>query len=337
VTPSREVKLCGTDAVDAPTRLLKAGALSAELEAGALRYIRIGGVEVLRAVAFLVRDENWGTFTPDIENLTIEEQADAFRVTYRATCRDEKRTLVYDAAIAGKSDGSLAFEVVADPLTDVETNRTGFIVLHPVKGVAGHPVRVLHVDGRETLSRFPETIDPTCPFQDIRAISHEVSPGLSATCTMAGDSFEMEDQRNWSDASFKTYVRPLARPWPYVLPKRVTISQAVRLRFAGAIPAPPAAGRKRPIAIEIGEEAAGKLPAIGVGVPAEGADDALANAALLRRLGPKWLLCRVDLRRSHGSKEIETYRRLGEASGADVVLEIITAGGMDPAAPTTVR
>ena len=35
---------------------------------------------------------------------------------------------------------------------------------------------------------------------------------------MEGDTFEMEDQRNWSDASYKTYVRPLALPWPYVLP-----------------------------------------------------------------------------------------------------------------------
>ena len=29
---------------------------------------------------------------------------------------------------------------------------------------------------------------------------------------MSGDSFEMEDHRNWTDASFKTYVRPLALP-----------------------------------------------------------------------------------------------------------------------------
>ena len=34
---------------------------------------------------------------------------------------------------------------------------------------------------------------------------------------MEGDTFEMEDQRNWTDASYKTYVRPLALPWPYTL------------------------------------------------------------------------------------------------------------------------
>ena len=70
--PSRAIRLCGTDTVDTPSRLLTAGPLTAELEAGALRYIRIGSVEVLRAIAFLVRDENWGTFSPKIENLKID-------------------------------------------------------------------------------------------------------------------------------------------------------------------------------------------------------------------------------------------------------------------------
>ncbi len=65
---------------------------------------------------------------------------------------------------------------------------------------------------------LPDLIDPWQPFKDMRAITHTVRPGLTAECRMEGDTFEMEDQRNWSDASYKTYVRPLALPWPYVLP-----------------------------------------------------------------------------------------------------------------------
>src|SRR5262249_12520376 len=160
--------------------------------------------EVLRAIAFLVRDENWGTFTPEIRNLYIDEAADRFIVHYSANCSDDRRKLSYETTITGRSDGSLSFEAVATPETDVVTNRTGFIVLHPVDGVAGHPVRVLHVDGREEEAVFPETIDPMCPFQSIRALSHQIAPQLWATCTMEGDTFEMEDQRNWSDASYKT-------------------------------------------------------------------------------------------------------------------------------------
>src|SRR5579872_4471728 len=129
---SRAVKLCGTEQIDSPGRLLRAGSLSAELVDGALRYVRLGETEVIRAIAFLVRDENWGTLNPAIENLRVTEQTGQFTVSYRAHCADANRTLVYDAAITGRSDGSLVFEAIAEPLTDVPTNRTGFIVLHPL-------------------------------------------------------------------------------------------------------------------------------------------------------------------------------------------------------------
>ncbi len=311
---SRSIKLCGTEEMDAPSRVLSAGALSVELENGQLRYIRIGGVEVIRAIAFLVRDENWGTFTPTLENLKVDERAGGFTVTYRATCKDQKRTLVYDARITGASDGSLAFEVIADPVTDVETNRTGFIVLHPVKGIAGAPVKILQVDGREVTSKFPETIDPDCPFRDIRALSHEVTPGVWATCTMEGDTFEMEDQRNWSDASYKTYVRPLARPWPYTLPKGVKVEQAVRLSISGQAVAPAAGAAQKPVEIRLGGES-GKMPAIGIGVPAEEAEPALRSIDLVKTLGPKWLACQVDLRQGHGRKELDLYRQARRGDG----------------------
>jgi hypothetical protein len=327
---SRAVKLYGTEAAEPPMRTLRAGPLTAELDNGALRYIRLGGTEVLRAIAFLVRDENWGTFTPSIENLAIAESGGGFTVAYRGTCADAARTLVYEARITGRPDGSLDFEVVAEPKTDVLTNRTGFIVLHPAD-LAGQPVRILHVDGSEELSRFPKQIDPRCPFRDIRAVSQEIAPGVRATCTMEGDAYEMEDQRNWSDASYKTYVRPLSKPWPYTLRKGETFSQSIRLAISGSVPAAASAAGERRARVTLGA-AAGPLPAIGIGVPAEEAALALAAGDLLRRLGPRWLACEVDLRRDHGRPELERYRALAEATGAEVNLEVITRGSLDPRA-----
>ena len=55
---------------------------------------------------------------------------------------------------------------------------------------------------------MPELISPDQPAMAIRTLSHEAAPGLSVSCRLEGDTFEMEDQRNWTDASFKTYVRP---------------------------------------------------------------------------------------------------------------------------------
>ena len=59
--PTRAVRLCGAEAINSPNRRLAAGPLTVELENGQLRYASFAGIEALRGVAFLVRDENWGT------------------------------------------------------------------------------------------------------------------------------------------------------------------------------------------------------------------------------------------------------------------------------------
>ena len=122
---SRAVMLYGTEQEDPPARLLRAGPLSVEFENGALRYVRFGGFEVLRAIAFLVRDENWGTFAPAISDLEIEEGAAHFAVSYRAVCTDARQRLTYRATISGTGDGTLAFQVTAEAETEILTNRTG--------------------------------------------------------------------------------------------------------------------------------------------------------------------------------------------------------------------
>ena len=127
----------------------------------------------------------------------------------------------------------VAFKAIGRSVTGFLTNRTGFVVLHPVVGVASRPVTIEHVDGSIENSRFPEIINPLQPMMDLRALTHEPVAGLRVSCRMEGDTFEMEDQRNWTDASYKTYVRPLALPWPYELPAGEEFGQSVTLRFEG--------------------------------------------------------------------------------------------------------
>jgi len=208
--PSRAVKLCGTTAIDPPSSRLGSGRLAVELENGQLRYVRYGGVEVLRGIAFLVRDENWSTYSPQIENLDIQERAEGFAVSYRAVCSDARQRLAFEARITGSSDGTLVFTAVAMPETDFVTNRAGFVVLHPA-GLSGEKLKVTHVDGSEEETRFPEAISPSQPVFNIRALAHEVAPGLWATCRMEGDAFEMKDQRNW-DRRVVQDLRQAARP-----------------------------------------------------------------------------------------------------------------------------
>ena len=69
---------------------------------------------------------------------------------------------------------------------------------------------------------------------NLRSLSHEVLPGLTATVCMEGDTFETEDHRNWTDASYKTYCTPLGKPFPAEVKKGTRIRQAVTLTLSGA-------------------------------------------------------------------------------------------------------
>ena len=218
-TISDSIRLYGTDEPVEPPRILQAGPLKAELQAGNLRYVRYHGFEMIRAISFVVRDENWGTYAPRIQNLHFQEERDLFRVSYDATVSGENKEMRYSAVIEGKSEGSLSFSAQGVAITNFLTNRTGFVVLHPIEGVAGTACTVEHADGTIEETRFPLSIDPVQPMTALRAITNEFLPGLKVTCRMEGDTYEMEDQRNWTDASYKTYVRPLALPWPYQIAK----------------------------------------------------------------------------------------------------------------------
>jgi D-apionolactonase len=322
---SRNIKLTGTDEVDPKSRTLRAGPISVEFGNGALRYIRVNDIEVIRAIAFLVRDKNWGTFTPEISDLKLSQKKEGFGIRYKARCGDAKAAITYDASIVCDTEGNLEFAATATPEQDFTTNRTGFVVLHPLKGVAGAPVEVEYIDGKKEKSKFPALVNPACPFTNIRALKHKVADGLFVTCRMDGYAFEMEDHRNWSDASFKTYVRPLAEPWPYTMPAGKPFTQKVSLTFSGKLPRPKKAGGAKKIDVTLGR-AGGVMPELGVAVPMEEAKASVDALAAIKAAGPKHLVCHVDGREADIAGPMRHYKRLADATGAAVILEVLLPG-----------
>ena len=144
---SRSLLLFGTDEAVEPPRRLAAGPLSVELDRGNLRYIGWGGLEVIRAIAFVIRDTNWGTYAPAITNLTIEEGGEHFVARYQARVNGSDGEFDYRAEIVGGRDGRVSFRVAGGSENGFSTNRTGFVVLHPLKGVVGRAVAVEHASG----------------------------------------------------------------------------------------------------------------------------------------------------------------------------------------------
>src|SRR5665213_1689794 len=115
---SRQIRLFGTEQLFPPPQVLRAGELTAEIEAGNLRYIRFGGIEMIRAISFIVRDKNWGTYDSVISDLKISEEGEGFRVVYQATAKDASQEFRYTAEIVGHPNGSLRFQGRGQAVTD---------------------------------------------------------------------------------------------------------------------------------------------------------------------------------------------------------------------------
>jgi len=197
------------------------------------------------------------------------------------------------------------------------------VVLHPLKGVVGNAVEVEHVDGKIEKSKFPERVNPIQPFLNIRALTHEVMPGVKAAVRFEGDTWEMEDHRNWTDASFKTYVRPLILPWPYTLKAGEPVTQSVSVKLVGSPPKAAKGAQGQGVEVKLGAVSRKALQPVGLGMPAEEIDHATAQLDLLRAVGPKFLQCHFDPRRKHRLEQLYGYRVLCEQTGAKCLLEVV--------------
>lgn len=332
-TLSRAIALYGTEEDVVPPRVLQAGKLSAELQAGNLRYIRWHGEEVLRAVCFIVRDKDWGTYNPTVSRLEVSETEDRFRVTLHAVASDAEQSFAYDAVIEGHADGWLTFAGKGATEAGFLTNRTGFVILHPIDGIAGEPVTIEHTNGSIVEGRFPELIDPVQPMMDLRALTHHTPGGVRVVTLMEGDTYEMEDQRNWTDASYKTYVRPLARPWPYLIAPGEGVDQRITVKVSGGSPT---RAIQDAITLSLGAKS-GVVPPLGIGMRPEDVGTCAVAADLLRSMGPAHVVLHHDPRAGHGRDTLAAMLEVARDIAAEPWLEAVIAHTNDAGAQAEVR
>jgi D-apionolactonase len=239
-------------------RLAKAGDWTAVFESGGLRSIRWRGHEVLRAVYAAVRDRNWGTIEPEFEDIEVISEPGRWQARFSAIHRRKEIGFSWHGVITLDSQG-VRFTFDGEAESDFLSNRIGFCVLHPSEA-SGQPCRSLHSDGSLKGGQFPRVVSPHQPFRDLAGFEHEVLPGLWAKLRFEGEVFEMEDQRNWTDASFKTYCTPLDRPFPVEVSQGKRVRQSVRLTLEGQAEARDAFG---PAVLELGD-LLGPRPQIGL-------------------------------------------------------------------------
>ena len=222
----------GTEEVVSPTFTLKAGSVDLIYEGGFIRYIKLGDKEIIRMINHAVRDHNWGTVPLRIFDETIENNKDSFIIRYKAEAKQGNIHFLWKCKIEGDSDNTVSFTIDGEALTDFQRNRIGFTVLHPVKECEGQKVTITNSGGDSEVKEFPKLISPHQPFFDIVSMRWDIG-NTKVSLEFSGDTFETEDQRNWTDASYKTYCTPLALPFPVLLKKGSRVKQVIKLKVEG--------------------------------------------------------------------------------------------------------
>jgi hypothetical protein len=214
-----------------PVTNFKAGSLDCLYEAGNLRYIKCDGIEIIRLIYSALRDETWQTIPPAISGEKVEMNESGFSITYMATY--QAANIQYRAEFAIKAKNNIiSFSMKGEALSDFKRNRIGLCLLHPIKRYTSRKVTITRPDGSTYESAFPELVSPHQPFLEIQKMNYSLH-GIGVEIRFEGDIFETEDQRNWSDSSYKTYSTPLRIPIPALIKAGEKIEQRITISVSG--------------------------------------------------------------------------------------------------------
>ncbi len=290
-----------------------------------LRYVSMGKVELVRGVFAAVRDRDWNTLPLSVDELQINRSPDRFELSFVAKCSQSGIEFDWRGTVTGSAAGVVRFKFGGEAKSTFLRNRIGLCVLHPIKECVGRACTIEHQDSSTTNSVFPKWISPHQPFKDVRSMTHEVANGLCVKVTFEGEVFETEDQRNWTDASYKTYGTPLELPFPVEIEKGSHVNQSVTIELLGGPPSTPGArsvtgksGTEVNVVVDWGDPR--PMAQVGLSMATCGQRPTDALIQRLRRVRPSHL--RVDVRLDRSDWEDDLRRAIDLASRLDTKLEV---------------
>ena len=247
---------------------LTAGPIRCRFADGELRYLYVGDREIVRRVYFAVRDGQWNTAMPHFTKTEIHQTADGgFVIELAADCRREAADFSWTGRIVGTTDGRITFTANGAASHAFRSNRIGLCVLYGAPALAGHDYETVGTsDGNVTKHTFPIYVSAPLVAPNYRTLRYTTDKKLHVTTDVTGSAhFDMEDQRTYSDSSFKAYA-PLGYAYKENIPAGVHLEETVTISVGGTVPAVPAADR--PITVHVGAETSkATLPKITQAAP----------------------------------------------------------------------
>jgi len=319
---------------------LRAGPIRVLFADGDLRQICCGDTEIARRIYVAIRDLDWNTLPGDITDLDIADGKDRFSI--RFTRRHKAGDLDYEwhAEIDGDAGGTIRYRMRGVALSAFAYAKIGICVHHPTDGYAGQPYRGSTPEGPVS-GTLPDAIGPQIHlddgtdlplFEPVRELDLTHASGGVVRFEFAGELWEMEDQRNWTDASYKSASTPARLGYYHEVTAGAQFDQEVVIRavgFAAAAVSPRAAG----LTIEVGAATGPVFPPVGLrstNVSAAWSDRA---RSVLRAIGPAHL--RADVQLASASAQADLCAAAGRVRelGCDLELAVfLPAAGEDAAA-----
>ncbi|HDL41466.1 MAG TPA: hypothetical protein ENG98_00455 [Actinobacteria bacterium] len=301
-------------------RPLQGGHFTAGLETPSLRNVAVEGIEVAQTITFSVRDRFWGTVEPAGWSTSFEDEDGSIRVDMGGRFTSDEIDLDAVVAVGTDPDGSLTYAVRATALRDFERARIGICVMHPIT-LSGRPLHVKTPD--ETYSTvFPLDLSPSRSISNIVALRHDIDDDREVVFEFEGDLFEFEDQRNWTDASYKTFCTPLSLPWPVSVKSGESIEQRVRISTIG---------RRRPLNTPTARSQSGiaraqvELGAPGGTIPSIGilAGPGSRELEIAKELGVSHVRITLDTRLKSLADDLAVAQQTLAGSDIGVEIEVV--------------
>ncbi|WP_432816705.1 hypothetical protein [Sulfitobacter sp. JB4-11] len=263
----------GTDRKPDAETTHRLGSFEVTMANGQITAIHRAGQEIARGLTYLLRDKDWATCPADSDmphaagKIDVQGRIDASGIAFS-----------YSLTVEPDGHDALTVRSIGVAKSDFLANRIGLTILHPVPDTVGVPLEIRHLGGGHTQCQFPRHIQPSQPAFDIAALSYPLPDGATLQITFEATNpdgtpvcFEMEDQRNWGDASYKTYIGSLLDPWPFAVKAGAVFKQSIRIAVS------PASKVRSKTRTTVHKPRPFRLPELGASIPLGQGPEALLN------------------------------------------------------------
>lgn len=238
----------------------------------------------MQRVYLAVRDLDWNTIPGTVDDLRLRADADGFDLSFTSRHASGAMRLSCSVEAHGDTDG-IRYRLAATALSDFPYAKIGLCVHHPVPGFAGQRYRAETPVG-DVAGQLPVVIAPQIHLADgtdeplwdpFSAVELGHDSGGVVRIEGTGNLWEIEDQRNWTDANWKSASTPAYLGYHHTATEGMRIDQQLTITASG-FTTRVAVSPSDPIELTIGPHDGRRLPAVGVCVGDLEAAEAAASA-----------------------------------------------------------